>query len=354
MSRKYRKEPYGTDKLIIPFLTWKHSIKGKPKPIAKMCTILCKNGIWLAHITFEVKPKDITSNSLLDFLQTEIQAIDLGIINLAATYDTRGQVVLYSGRQLLSVQRYFNKEIARVQSHVTKQQNRYHSKALQNMHQRKARQIHQMLHTISKQIVHQAQTNHIKIIVLGKLTGIRKEANHGKKGNQRLHAWGFAKFTSMISYKAQRLGIKVVQISERNTSKTCSSCGIVRKSNRKYRGFYVCNTKPSKRSKGKNKSKKQGCGLKINADVNGAKNILQKYLREKKLLNTYPAFDIELANDFSRSSGTCGRTLTGVYKLRDIVPQVKTCRWVASGRSILQPTMVPVFLESDARYFSGG
>ena len=342
MSRKYRKEQDGTDKLVIPFLMWKHQIKGK----AKMCTVLYKNGAWLAHITFEVKPKVYTS--LLDFLQTQIQAIDLGIYNLAVTYDTRGQVVLYSGRQLLSVQRYFNKEIARVQSQVTKQQNKTSSQALRNMHQKKSRQINQMLHTISKQIVQQAHANQIRIIVLGKLTGIRKNANHGKKGNQRLHAWEFAKFTNMISYKAKRLGIRVVKISERNTSKTCSSCGIVRQSNRQYRGFYVCNPNPRKRGK----KQRPGCGLRLNADVNGAKNILQKYLREKKLLKAFPAFDP--ANDFSRSSGICGRTLTGVYKLRDIVPRVTTCKWVASGRKILQPVMLPVFLASDARHFSGG
>jgi transposase len=37
----------------------------------------------------------------------------------------------------------------------------------------------------------------------------------------------------------------------------------MRKRNRKTRGLYICNK----------------CGLKINADVNGAVNILRKYLR---------------------------------------------------------------------------
>ncbi|MHA1476516.1 MAG: zinc ribbon domain-containing protein, partial [Promethearchaeota archaeon] len=40
----------------------------------------------------------------------------------------------------------------------------------------------------------------------------------------------------------------------------CSHCGIIKKSNRKHRGLYVCSE----------------CGLVLNADVNASKNILQK------------------------------------------------------------------------------
>jgi transposase len=59
------------------------------------------------------------------------------------------------------------------------------------------------------------------------------------------------------------VGIQLVQVNEKSTSKTCSRCGNVRKRNRKTRGLYVCNK----------------CGYKINADVNGAVNILKKYLQ---------------------------------------------------------------------------
>ena len=64
----------------------------------------------------------------------------------------------------------------------------------------------------------------------------------------------------MIQYKAVGYGITVEQVNESYTSQTCSNCGIVKKSNRKYRGLYICSK----------------CGLIINADVNGALNILKK------------------------------------------------------------------------------
>lgn len=58
-------------------------------------------------------------------------------------------------------------------------------------------------------------------------------------------------------------GIQLVEVNENSTSKTCSSCGAVRRRNRKTRGLYVCSS----------------CGFVLNADMNAAVNILNKYLR---------------------------------------------------------------------------
>jgi len=52
----------------------------------------------------------------------------------------------------------------------------------------------------------------------------------------------------------------VIQVNESYTSQTCSKCGTVDKTNRIHRGLYVC----------------KECGVVINADVNGAINILKK------------------------------------------------------------------------------
>ena len=62
----------------------------------------------------------------------------------------------------------------------------------------------------------------------------------------------------MIKYKAQGYGIEVVTVDEVYTSQICSICGFKNKSSHKHRGLYVC----------------KGCGSVLNADVNGARNIL--------------------------------------------------------------------------------
>jgi len=71
-------------------------------------------------------------------------------------------------------------------------------------------------------------------------------------------AWG--RFTNMIAYKAEEAGRKVVFVDPKNTSLTCSSCGHVGKENRKSQSEFLC----------------VSCGHCDHADVNAAKNILER------------------------------------------------------------------------------
>jgi len=125
-----------------------------------------------------------------------------------------------------------------------------------------------MIHTISKKIVDEAKKNNVKTIVIGEIvigdiTDIRKDKHWRKKQSQKLHSWSFSKLTQQIEYKSVLSGIRFVRVNERNTSKTCSCCGDNRKNNRIKRGLYKCKI----------------CGRIQNADVNGATNILKKYLQ---------------------------------------------------------------------------
>lgn len=71
------------------------------------------------------------------------------------------------------------------------------------------------------------------------------------------HGWVFDRSTKILSYKAKVEGIEVVEVSERDTSKTCCICGQEDESQRVERGLYVC----------------ESCDAALNADVNGAENI---------------------------------------------------------------------------------
>lgn len=62
----------------------------------------------------------------------------------------------------------------------------------------------------------------------------------------------------LFPYKAEEHGIKVRAVDEAYTSQMCSVCSSVDKYSRKYRGLYVC----------------KHCGTVLNADNDGAKNIL--------------------------------------------------------------------------------
>jgi len=251
VSRKYKEEK-GIKSLEISFDLWREN-----KGIAKMCQIIFNKGEWFAHVVYEITEPEIKLNN-------KVIAVDLGIINTAVTRDNQGNSTIHSGKGILSVQHYFNSRKARVQGKLNLQfPKRHKSKTLNNLNLKQKRQINQMLHTISKNIIEEAKRNDVKTIVVGDITDIRKDKHFRKVTSQKLHSWSFSKLTQQIEYKAILSGIRFVRVNEYNTSKTCSCCGTIRKSNRINRGMYKCKL----------------CGRITNADVNGASNILKKYLQ---------------------------------------------------------------------------
>ncbi|SHH39036.1 transposase, IS605 OrfB family, central region [Halobaculum gomorrense] len=184
--------------------------------------------------------------------------VDLGINNFAALAYEDGHSELYPLNCLKQDDYYFSKRLAQCDDSDPEQPTRLNQK-------NSARRTH-YFHTLSKHIVQRCVDEDVGTIVVGDLSGIREDEktdeskNWGKHGNLDLHSWAFDRFTSMLAYKAEIDGITVKQVSERDTSKSCSCCGRKRKANRVERGLYVCDE----------------CETVANADVNGAENIRQK------------------------------------------------------------------------------
>jgi putative transposase len=101
-------------------------------------------------------------------------------------------------------------------------------------------------------IIDFAVDNNVSRIVIGELNKGISSIDIGDRVNQQLHRIPFGRLVSMIMYKAEEKGLTVEQVNESYTSQTCSNCGVVKKSNRKYRGLYVCSE----------------CGMVLNADIN--------------------------------------------------------------------------------------
>lgn len=236
---------------------------------ANVVRIEVKSGF--ANIVYRVEEPQLKQSG-------QVMGIDLGIINTATTIKESGEARVYTGKNLLSIQRYFNKEIGRVQSVVAKQSKggKYWSRHLSELSRKRTRQIKHVLHAQTKAIVDDCMASSVNVVAVGDLHNIRKmrsdtkkpeklnkARNLGKVTNQKFFAWRFDQFTATLEYKLKREGILLVQVNERATSKTCCRCGEVRTRNRKTRGLYICSK----------------CGSVMNADVNGAVNILNKYLR---------------------------------------------------------------------------
>ncbi|QDX41775.1 RNA-guided endonuclease TnpB family protein [Salarchaeum sp. JOR-1] len=185
---------------------------------------------------------------------TETAGIDLGISNFAAVAYSTDEADLYPGNRLKQDGYYFPKEIANCEDSSGERATRLHKKWSE-------RRTH-FFHSLAKHIVEQCIEKRVGRINVGDLEGVREDEtgeskDWGRHGNLDLHGWAFDRFTDILEYKAKVEGIEVVEVSERDTSKTCCVCGREDESQRVERGLYAC----------------EACDAAFNADVNGAENI---------------------------------------------------------------------------------
>jgi putative transposase len=182
---------------------------------------------------------------------TGFLGIDLGIKNIAA--DSMGET--YAGNHLSSLRQRHAKLRKKLQSKGTKSAKRL----LKKRHRKEQRMAKNVNHLISKKIVAKAKDTS-QGIALEELTGIRERITV-KKAQRRQHSsWAFADLRAKITYKAQIIGVPVVLVNPKNTSRTCPICGCVDKANRKSQDKFLC----------------VSCSYFSNADTNAARIIASR------------------------------------------------------------------------------
>ena len=161
---------------------------------------------------------------------------------------------------------FWGRNIREVRRHYAWLRKRLQEKGLtqklEEMSDGEKRKVEDILHKISRRIVDRAGEND-SLVIIGDLKGLgNKDTGKGRRMNRIVNSMPYRKLTRMIEYKAGEKGLRVVKVNERDTSKTCHKCGSENTS-RPTQGKFTCNT----------------CGLEdYNADLNGAKNILQRFL----------------------------------------------------------------------------
>lgn len=209
------------------------------------------NKKWYAHIPVEVEwqPPSRTDAS-------KKASLDLGVCNLVTLHIEGERPIIYSGRAILSDWVYHTKEIADKQSKLPRKT--HTSKHIRAQFRKRQRRLKHAINTMLRNTFPLLEEKEVGELYIGDLNGIRKEANHGKKGNQKLHNfWAFNLIEKRITELGEEYGIAVRKVSERDTSKICCLCG-KQHNGRVERGLMVCREKHQS----------------INADVNGAVNIL--------------------------------------------------------------------------------
>ena len=167
-----------------------------------------------------------------DSIEVEgVLGVDLGVVNLAT--DSDGQT--YSGSHLNSLRRRHRRLRRKLQKKGTKSARRL----LKKWSGRESRFARNTNHVISKCIVSKAQGTK-RAIALENLQGIRSRVTVRRRQRDTLHSWAFFDLRQKISYKAALLGVPVILVDPRNTSRTCPACGWVDRRNRPSRDVFKC------------------------------------------------------------------------------------------------------------------
>ena len=207
------------------------------------------------------------SGSGLDY--SRYSSIDLGLDNLAAMVIEGHQPLLFSGRQVKSKNQYFNKLQSKLKSELCEGQ--WTSKQIRRLYVKRGHQIEDMFHKLSRRIVNLLVDNKVGNLVVGYNKGWKDSINIGKRNNQAFVAVPHDKLISYIEYKCEACGINVTRVEESYTSKCDalaleSVCEHDKYSGRRVkRGLYQSST-----------------GRLINADVNGALNIMRKVVGDSE------------------------------------------------------------------------
>jgi putative transposase len=202
----------------------------------------------------------------------KVMSIDLGLNNLA-TIVTNGVIkpFIIDGRRLKSVNAYYNKRKAKIQSQLEKSRGKKWSNRLQSLTDWRNARVNDYLHKATAPVVKICLTHNISKVVVGDVAKSLNHINLGKKNNQNFVNLSLGQFVEKLSYKLGQHGIKLTVANESYTSKASFKDGDKMPKNYDEKAKPTYSGKRLKRGLYQTKD-----GTLINADVNGAYNILRK------------------------------------------------------------------------------
>lgn len=242
----------------------------------------------MTYVKTEVKPQYGGYSTLLTFKEDiilpevpkfpkRILGIDIGVDNFCAVANNFGDTpFLIKGGAVKSMNQNFNKERARLLSEVTKGSDSTHSvkktKQLHTLSRRRETRLRDFFYKTAWYLVRYAKRQQVEVIVAGHNEDQKQNICIGRQNNQNFVSIPFCRFLDILRYTAAKAGIPVVLREESYTSKASlldldaipaykkgDTINHTFSGKRVRRGLYKTNS-----------------GFFINADINGAGNILRK------------------------------------------------------------------------------
>lgn len=229
-----------------------------------------------------INKKDIKLNT------DNVLSIDIGINNLLAMITNIDVLppLLYKGNIIKSINQRFNKSKAYYQS-------KGNMTMINKLSIKRYCQINDYFHKASNFVIKHCLNNDIGRIVIGKNKDWKQDINIGKVNNQKFVSIPFNNLISQIEYKARLVNIQVDIQEESYTSKSDALAldilPVYKKNSENKYSFLGKRTKRGLYT--------SSIGKTINADINGAINILRKVIGDdfvKNLANKGFVFNPEV------------------------------------------------------------
>ena len=200
-------------------------------------------------------------------------ALDLGVNNLVTAVSSQGKSFIIDGRRLKSINQWFNKENARLQSIKDKQ---HFGKRTTNRQKAIARdrnnKVNDYMNKAARQVINYCVAHDIGTLVAGYNETFQCSSRIGRQNNQNFVNIPYGQLRGKLEYLCELNGIVFVKQEESYTSKASfwdkDDIPVYNADNPKeypfsgkrvHRGLY-----------------KTASGQTLNADVNGALNIMRK------------------------------------------------------------------------------
>ena len=201
--------------------------------------------------------------SLLD--KNRYASIDLGLNNLVTMVTDFSEPLIYNGKPIKALNRHFNKTLAKYKSLLEKNNGKKTSKRIEHIYASRNNRMKDLMHKVSKHIVNTLERNNVGTLVCGRNKGWKDSINLGRRTNQQFIQIPHEQLISMLRYKCEMVGIRFLENEESYTSK-CDALALepvckheTYLGKRVHRGLFQSSS-----------------GRTLNADVNGALNILRK------------------------------------------------------------------------------
>ena len=199
-------------------------------------------------------------------------SIDVGINNFATCVTSEGRSFILDGRRLKSINQWYNKNNSRLQSIKDKQHISFKTKQQSSLERNRNNRINDHISKCARHIINYCLDNNIGNIVIGYNPTLQKDSNIGRINNQNFVNIPYGRLKDKLSYLSQYYGIRLISQEESYTSKASffdrDDIPVYNDDHPKEYSFSGTRVKRGLYKTSTNQY--------LNADINGALNILKK------------------------------------------------------------------------------